>query len=73
MSATSSRSWVALSGSEDSAFIPATPRWRTPGSVATPIAWWKPGVVIARMAGDTSGPRPPEATSTTRSVRSGNW
>ena len=31
------------------------------------------GVVIARSAGLTSGPSPPEATSTSRSVRSGNW
>ena len=33
-------------------------------AVSTPITWWKPGVVIARIAGVTSGPRPPEPTRT---------
>ena len=61
------------SGRAESARSPAMPTCRTPGSVSTPITWWKPGVVIARIAGDTSGPRPPEATSISRSVRSGNW
>ena len=28
---------------------------------------------IARIAADTSGPRPPAPTTTRRSVRSGNW
>ena len=71
--ATSSKSWVALSGSAESARRPATPACRTPGSVSTAIASWKPGVVIARIAGDTSVPSPPEETSISRSVRSGNW
>ena len=57
----------------DSARSPAMPRCADPGSVATPIAVWKPGSVIARMIGLTSGPRPPGATRIIRSVRSGNW
>jgi hypothetical protein len=41
--------------------------------MATHMAWSKPLNVIARIAGDTSRPSPPLATSTRRSVRSGNW
>ncbi len=37
------------------------------------MTWWKPGVVMTRMAGVTSGPRPPDPTRTIRSVRSGYW
>ena len=47
--------------------------WRSPGAASRPMTWWKPGVVIARIAGLTSGPRPPVPTRTSRSVRSGYW
>lgn len=72
ISAASSKSLVGP-GSAASVRRPATPRWRRPGSVSTRINSSNPGVVIARIAGVTSGPRPPVATSTSRSVRSGNW
>ena len=47
----------------------AVATWRRPGQRrARPIAWWNPGVVMARIAGVTSGPRPPVPTSTRRSA-----
>ncbi len=73
ISATSSRSRARGRPVAASPRSPTLVSCRTPGSVTSPIAWWKPGSVIARIAGVTSGPRPPGATSTIRSVRSGNW
>ena len=51
----------------------AAPTCRIPGSVARPMNCWNSGSVTARIAIVTSGPMPPGATSTIRSVRSGNW
>ncbi len=73
MSATSSRSRSWLTPVPASSRIAAVVTWRTPGAASSDIAWWKPGVVMARIAGLTSGPRPPDDTSTSRSARSGNW
>ena len=74
ISATSSRSRVRRQpgrGQRPQAGRGEVPQARA-GS-ARPSAWWKPGERDRRIAGVTSGPRPPGATRTIRSVRSGNW
>ena len=73
ISAISSRSRVCGSPVRDIRRMVAVVTCRIPGRVTTPMAWWKPGVVIALIAGVTSGPRPPDDTRITRWVRSGNW